>query len=148
MHKAFYAAVLMGGLATSAQANAAPAAPAHATEIALIQGFDDAFAAALNRGDGAAAAKMYAPDATMLPSDNKVYKGADIAAFWTAATGALTNVRFVVLDAERIAPGYIREICRVSFDTRAEKPTHVDATASVVWKRVGGKWMLWTDTFH
>lgn len=123
-------------------------APALANDTAMIQAADDAFAAAVNRGDGAAAGAMYAPDATLLPGDNKVYKGADITAFWIAAAKALTNVSFLVLETERLAPNYIREISRVRYDVKGDKPVHVDATAVVVYKLVDGKWMLWTDIFH
>lgn len=124
------------------------ASPAHANDNAMIQGLDDALAAALNRGDGAAVGAMYAPDATLLPPDSKVYKGAEITAFWMGAAKALTNVSFLVLDTERLAPGYIREISRVRFDVKGDTPVHVDATAVVVYKLVDGKWMLWTDIFH
>lgn len=124
------------------------ATPALANDNAMIQGMDDALAAAFNKGDGAAVGAMYAPDATMLPGDNKLYKGADITAFWVGATGALTNLKLTVLETERLSPMYIREISRVEFDTKGDKPVHANVTAVVVYKLVNGKWMLWTDIFH
>ena len=124
------------------------ATPALANDNAMIQGLDDALAAAFNKGDGAAVGAMYAPDATLLPGDNKVYKGADITAFWIGATKALTNLKLIVLETERLSPTYIREISRVQFDTLGDKPVHADVTAVVVYKLVDGKWMLWTDIFH
>ncbi len=124
------------------------ATPALANDNAMIQGMDDALAAAFNKGDGAAVGAMYAPDATMLPGDNKLYKGADITAFWVGATKALTNLKLTVLETERLSPTYIREISRVQFDTLGEKSVHADVTAVVVYKLVDGKWMLWTDIFH
>jgi ketosteroid isomerase-like protein len=138
MRKALLAAVLLGFSAT----------PALANDNAMIQAADDALAAAFNRGDGAAVGAMYAPDATMLPGDNKLYKGADITAFWVGATKALTNLSLTVLETERLSPTYIREISRVKFDTLGDKPAHVDVTAVVIYKLVNGKWMLWTDIFH
>lgn len=122
--------------------------PALANDNAMIQGLDDALAAAFNKGDGAAVGAMYAPDATLLPGDNKLYKGADITAFWIGATKALTNLKLIVLETERLYPTYIREISRVQFDTKGDQPVHADVTAVVVYKLVDGKWMLWTDIFH
>jgi ketosteroid isomerase-like protein len=138
MRKLLLAAAMLGLSAT----------PALANDNAMIQAMDDALAAAVNRGDGAAVGAMYAPDATLLPPDNKLYKGADITAFWIGASRVLTNMRLMVLETERLSPTYIREISRVSFDVKGDTPTHVDATAVVVYKLVDGKWMLWTDIFH
>lgn len=138
MRKLLLAAAMLGLSAT----------PALANDNAMIQGMDDALAAAFNKGDGAAVGAMYAPDATLLPGDNKLYKGADITAFWIGATKALTNLKLTVLETERLSPMYIREISRVQFDTLGDKPVHADVTAVVVYKLVDGKWMLWTDIFH
>ena len=124
------------------------ASPALANDNAMIQAADDALAAAFNKGDGAAVGAMYAPDATMLPGDNKLYKGADITAFWVGATGALANLKLTVLETERLAPTYIREISRVEYDTKGANSVHANVTAVVVYKLVDGKWMLWTDIFH
>ena len=124
------------------------ASPALANDNAMIQAADDALAAAFNKGDGAAVGAMYAPDATMLPGDNKLYKGADITAFWVGATGALANLKLTVLETERLSPTYIREISRVEYDTKGANSVHANVTAVVVYKLVDGKWMLWTDIFH
>jgi uncharacterized protein (TIGR02246 family) len=124
------------------------ATPALANDNAMIQAADDALAAAFNKGDGAAVGAMYAPDATMLPGDNKLYKGADITAFWVGATGALANLKLTVLETERLSPTYIREISRVEYDTKGANSVHANVTAVVVYKLVDGKWMLWTDIFH
>lgn len=138
MHKMLMAAAMFGLSAT----------PALANDNAMIQGLDDALVAAFNKGDGAAVGAMYAPDATMLPGDNKLYKGADITAFWIGTTKAISNLKLTVIETERLSPTYIREISRVEYDTRSDKPVHADVTAVVVYKLVGGKWMLWTDIFH
>jgi ketosteroid isomerase-like protein len=138
----------MRNLLIAAAALACTATPALANDNAMIQAADDALAAAFNKGDGVAVGAMYAPDATMLPGDNKLYKGADITAFWVGATGALTNLKLTVLETERLSPTYIREISRVEYDTKGDKPVHANVTAVVVYKLVNGKWMLWTDIFH
>ncbi len=138
MRKLFLAALL----------SAAFASPAWAGDKETIQALDDALAGAVNRGDSAAIAAMYAPGARMLPPDNVIYQGEGIAEFWKGTAAAITNMRLEVVAADRIAPDYIREISRVMFDTKGDKPTHASATAVVVWKLVDGKWMLWTDIFH
>ncbi len=138
MRKTLLAAVTLAFTAT----------PALANDNAMIQAADDALAAAFNKGDGAAVGAMYAPDATMLPGDNKLYKGTGITAFWVGAAGALTNLKLTVLETERLSPMYIREISRVEYDTRGDKPVHANVTAVVVYKLVDGKWLLWTDIFH
>ena len=132
----------------AAAALAFTATPALANDNAVIQAADDALAAAFNKGDGAAVGAMYAPDATLLPPDNKLYKGADITAFWIGAAKALTNLKLTVLETERLSPTTIREISRVQYDTRGDNSVHADVTAVVVYKLVEGKWMLWTDIFH
>jgi len=138
MRKMLLAAAMFGLSAT----------PALANDNAMIQAADDALAAAFNKGDTAAVGAMYAPDATMLPPDSKLYKGADITAWWAGAATAITNLKLTVLDTERLAPGYIREISRVEYDTKGDKPVHGNVTAVVIYKLVNGKWMLWTDVFH
>ncbi|MBX9663449.1 nuclear transport factor 2 family protein [Novosphingobium sp.] len=138
MRKMLLAAAMLGLTAT----------PALANDNAMIQAADDALAAAFNKGDGAAVGAMYAPDATLLPGDNKLYKGADITAWWIGATKAITNLKLTVLETERLSPTYIREISRVQFDTLGANSVHADVTAVVVYKLVDGNWMLWTDIFH
>jgi ketosteroid isomerase-like protein len=127
---------------------AATATPVRANDNAVIQAADDALAAAFNKGDGAAVGAMYAPDAVLLPPDNKLYKGSAITAWWISATSAITNLKLTVLDTERLSPTTIREISRVQYDTRGAHSVHADVTAVVVYKLVDGKWMLWTDIFH
>jgi ketosteroid isomerase-like protein len=138
MRKMLLAAAMLGLSAT----------PALANDNAMIQAADDALAAAFNKGDTAAVGAMYAADATMLPGDNKLYKGADITAWWTAAATAITNIKLTVLETERLSPTFIREISRVEYDTKGANSVHADVTAVVVYKLVDGKWMLWTDIFH
>lgn len=58
------------------------ATPAFAQSKALIQKLDDAWTAAFNKGDGAAVAAMYTPDATVLPPGAAMVHGRKaIAAF-------------------------------------------------------------------
>ena len=136
-------AMMLGGLAALSLA-----AAARADEKADIQALNDQFSAAANRGDGAALAALYTPDATMLPPDNSVVSGPAIGPYLAGLSKSVTNFKLTTTEAVRLSPDYIREIGIASFDTRGDKPMSVKSTYVVVWKRVGGAWKLWTDIFH
>ena len=136
-------AIMLGLLASLSLAGAATA-----DDKADIQALNDRFSAAANRGDGAAMAALYAPDAMMLPPDNTVVSGAAIGPYLVSFEKSVANLKLVTTDVVRLSPGYIREVGTASFDTLGDKPANVKATYVVVWKRVGGAWKLWTDIFH
>ncbi len=136
-------AILLGLLASLSLAGAAMA-----DDKADIQALNDQFSAAANRGDGAAMAALYAPDATMLPPDNSVESGAAIGPYLAGLEKGVAHLKLVTTDVVRLSPDYIREIGTASFDTLGDKPANVKGTYVVVWKRVGGAWKLWTDIFH
>lgn len=124
------------------------AAPAFAGDKAVIQALDDQFSAAAARGDAAALAAMYAPDATVLPPDNSVVTGPAIRTLFAGMTTQIANLKLTATETKRLSPDYIREIGVVTFTTKGEKPANVSASYVVVWRRVGGAWKLWTDIFH
>lgn len=138
----------MRKLIFAAAACAALAGPALADDKADIQAQNDKFAAAANRGDVDAIVSMYAPGATVLPSDNSVVTGAGIRTLFTGMVGGITNLKLTTTDVARISPTYIREIGVVNFNTKGDKPAAVAASYVVVWHKVGGAWKLWTDIFH
>ena len=119
-----------------------------ADDKADIQTLNDRFSAAANRGDGAAMAALYAPDAMMLPPDNSVVSGAAIGPYLAGFEKSVANLKLITTDVVRLSPDYIREVGTASFDTLGDKPANLKATYVVVWKRVGGAWKLWTDIFH
>ena len=136
-------AILLGLLASLSLAGVATA-----DDKADIQALNDQFSAAANRGDSAALAALYTPDATMLPPDNSVVSGAAVGPYLAGLSKAVTNFKLTTTDVVRLSPDYIREVGVASFDTRGDKPVSVKSTYVVVWKRVGGAWKLWTDIFH
>jgi len=140
MRKILFAALACAGLAL--------AAPAFAGDEAAIQALDDQFCAAAAKGDAAAIAAMYAPDATVLPADNSVVTGPAIKTYFAGMTAAVDHVKLTASDVKRLSPEYIREIGTASFMTKGDKPTAVSASYVVVWRKVGGTWKLWTDIFH
>ena len=119
-----------------------------ADDKADIQALNDRFSAAANRGDGAAMAALYAPDAVMLPPDNSVVSGQAIGPYLAHLEKGAANLKLTTTDVVRLSPDFIREVGVASFDTLGDKPVNVKGTYVVVWKRVGGTWKLWTDIFH
>jgi uncharacterized protein (TIGR02246 family) len=136
-------AILLGLLASLSLAGAATA-----DDKADIQALNDHFSAAAHRGDGAAMAALYAPDAVMLPPDNSVVSGPAIGPCLAGLENGVANLKLITTDVVRLSPDFIREVGTASFDTLGDKPANVKATYVVVWKRVGGTWKLWTDIFH
>ncbi len=136
-------AIMLGLLAALSLAGVA-----RADDKSDIQALNDQFSAAANRGDGAAMAALYAPDAIMLPPDNSVVSGAAIGPYLAGFEKSVANLKLITTEVVRLSPDYIREVGNASFDTRGDKPANVKATYVVVWKQVGGAWKLWTDIFH
>ena len=140
MRSMIVAAALAAGLAS--------AASAAANDTAAIQALDDQFSAAANRGDAAAVAAMYAPDATVLPPDNQVVSGPGLKALFAGMVTQIGDLKLTATDVRRLSDDYIREIGVVTFTTKGAKPAPVRATYVVVWRRIDGAWKLWTDIFH
>ena len=132
----------------AALACVALAGPALADDKAMIQALNDTFSAAANRGDVDGIVGLYAPDATVMPSDNTVLKGPAIRALFTGIVAGVTNLKLTTTETARLSPVYIREIGVSSFTTKGDKPANVTASYVVVWHKVGGAWKLWTDIFH
>jgi uncharacterized protein (TIGR02246 family) len=124
------------------------AGAARADDKADIQALNDQYCAAAARGDEAAIAALYAPDAMVLPPDNSIQTGPAIGPYLAGFEKGETHLKLTTTDVVRLSPDYIREIGVASFDTLGEKPVTVKGTYVTVWKRVGGSWKLWTDIFH
>jgi uncharacterized protein (TIGR02246 family) len=124
------------------------AAPAFAGDKEAIQALDDQFSVAATKGDAAALAAMYAPDATILPPGSAPVHGQDGAkALFGAMAQGVDSVKLTATDVVRLSPDYIREVgvseVHAKGAAKAESASYV-----VVWKRVNGQWKLWTDIFH
>ena len=136
-------AIMLGLLAALSLAGAA-----RADDKAAIQALNDQFTAAAGRGDAAAMAALYAPDAVMLPPDNSVQSGAAIGPYLAGLEKSVAHLKLTTTDVVRLSPDYIREVGVATFDTLGDKPVNVKGTYVVVWKRISGSWKLWTDIFH
>jgi uncharacterized protein (TIGR02246 family) len=122
---------------------------ASAQTVASIQKLDDAWSAAFNKGDAAAVAAMYAADAYVLPPGHDMVKGrAAIEALWKGATAQLGNAKLVAVDVMPLGRSAGREIGTFSFETRAQPPQPVVGKYVVVWRKVGGHWLLATDIWN
>lgn len=125
------------------------AAPAAAQSKAAIQKLNDKWDAAFDKGDAAALAAMYAEDAYLLPPGHDMVKGrSQIRAFWAGAVKQLGGATLTTLDVERLGRGAAREIGLFSFATKAQPPQPVTGKYVVVWRRIGGHWLLTTDIWN
>jgi uncharacterized protein (TIGR02246 family) len=132
-----------------AQPAPAPSAP---NLKAQIDANNAAWAAAANRGDAAAVAAMYTENATMLPPGMEMQKGRAAIEKTVAALGqsGIRNFALTSIDVAQVGPDTAREIGRFSLDARDPKKhwMKLDGKYVVVWKQVGGKWMLDVDIWN
>jgi uncharacterized protein (TIGR02246 family) len=125
------------------------ATPAFAQSRAMIQTLDDAWAAAFNKGEGAAVAAMYTPDATVLPpGSNMVHGRKAIAAFWSKAARQLGDMTLKAVDVRPLSPAAAREIGLFTARTKGANPQQIDGKYVVVWGKLGGRWRLFTDIWN
>lgn len=125
------------------------AAPALAQTAATIQQLNDKWTAAFNKGDAAAVAAMYAPDAYVLPPGHDIVKGRSaIEAFWKEAAQQVGNAKLTTTDVLPLGPRAAREIGTVTLETKAQPPQRVVGKYSVVWRKIGGRWLLATDIWN
>lgn len=125
------------------------ATPALAQNAATIQRLNDKWTDAFNKGDAAAVAAMYAPDAYVLPPGHDMVKGRSaIEAFWKAAAQQLGNAKLTTVDVLPLGPRAAREIGTVTLETKAQPPQRVVGKYSVVWRKIGGRWLLATDIWN
>ncbi len=125
------------------------AGSALAQSKAAIEKLNDQWTAAFNRGDAAAVAAMYATDAYVLPPGGEMVKGrAAIAAFWKNAATQVGDARLVTVDLLPLGRGAAREIGTVTLTTKAQPPQQLVGKYAVVWRRIGGKWLLETDIWN
>lgn len=106
-----------------------------------------------NKGDVAAAAKVYSSDAVLMPPNGAAVTGQSaIADFWK---GAYTNgVRNVVLTTTEFAPhgSYAHELGTYQLEVRKPDGSVVardNGKYMVLWKRsAGGQWQWYRDIYN
>jgi uncharacterized protein (TIGR02246 family) len=111
-----------------------------------------AWTAAANRGDAAALAAMYTDNATMLPPGMEMQRGrAAVQKTATALLGSgIRNFTLASVDVAQIAPDTAREIGRFTLEARDPKKrwVKIEGKYVVIWKLVGGKWLLDVDIWN
>jgi uncharacterized protein (TIGR02246 family) len=129
-----------------------PPAPPAPDLKAQIEANDAAWAAAANRGDAAGVAALYTENATMLPPGMDMQHGRAAIEKTVAGLGAagVKNLAFTVVDVVQVGPDTAREIGRFTADAPGPKKKLVKIAGKfvVVWKQVGGKWLLDTDIWN
>ena len=124
------------------------AGPSLADDHSLIQALDDQWSAAASRGDAGGVAAMYATDATILPPDNSVVRGAGIQQY---AAGMVAHVSHLELTAKtvfRLSPNTIQEIGAAAATAKGSTSETSSSTYVVIWRKTGGGWKIITDIFH
>jgi uncharacterized protein (TIGR02246 family) len=127
----------------------AAAGSASAQTVAMIQQLNDKWEDAFNKGDAAAVAAMYAEDAHVLPPGGNMVKGRSaIEAFWKRAGQQVGDAKLVTVDVLPLGPRAAREIGTVTLETKAQPPQQVVGKYVVVWRKIGGRWLLATDIWN
>jgi uncharacterized protein (TIGR02246 family) len=122
---------------------------AAAQTAAMIQQLNDKWEDAFNKGDAAAVAAMYAENAYVLPPGGDMVKGRPaIEAFWKQAGQQVGNAKLVTLDVLPLGPSAAREIGTVTLETKARPPQQMVGKYAVVWRKIGGRWLLATDIWN
>lgn len=125
------------------------AVSASAQTKGTIQQLNDKWDAAFNKGDAAALSAMYAEDAYVLPPGHEMITGRSaIEAFWRQAAQQVGDAKLVTLDVLPLGPGAAREIGTVTLETKARPPRQTVGKYVVVWRRIGGRWLLATDIWN
>jgi uncharacterized protein (TIGR02246 family) len=125
------------------------AAPALSQTKAMIQQLNGEWVAAFNKGDAAAIVAMYTEDAYVLPAGAQMAKGRRaIQAFWAQAAQQLGDAKLTTVDVMSLGPGAAREIGTFSFKTKGQTPETVVGKYAVVWRKIGGRWLLATDIWN
>lgn len=92
---------------------------------------------------------MYAEDAHVLPPGGNMVKGRSaIEAFWKTAGQQVGDAKLVTVDVLPLGPRAAREIGTVTLETKAQPPQQVVGKYVVVWRKIGGRWLLATDIWN
>jgi uncharacterized protein (TIGR02246 family) len=111
-----------------------------------------AWVAGVTKHDAHGLAALYTEDATMLPPDADILKGrAAIQKYIQDGFEAgFSDLVLKTVDLTRMGPTIAREIGRYSYDLQNSQKQleKVEGKYVVLWRLVGGKWMLDTDIWN
>ncbi len=116
-----------------------------------IEVTNQAFGAAYQKGDAAAIAKLYTPNATVFPPGSDMVTGRDgIQKVWAGAMqSGLKFTGLTTISVEQYGNA-AREIGRFTADAPGpdKQMKKLEGKYVVVWKRINGKWMLDSDIWN
>ena len=125
------------------------ASPALGQDKAEIQKLNDSFAAALNKGDAATVAGMYAEDAFILPSGSPLVTGrSSIRSFWGKAVQDVRDMKLTTIDVKALGGDAAREIGTYTLKTKGPQAQEIAGKYVVIWQKVGSDWKLATDIWN
>lgn len=115
---------------------------------AAIEEAGAAFSATLAKGDAAGLAAMYAPDAQVFPPNSDIVTGAaGIQKVWQGVVDAgLKGLKFTIVDVTE-AGDLAAESGKYEL-SGADGKVVDSGKYVVVWKRIGGRWMLLRDIWN
>ena len=114
--------ILAAILATAAAPAMAQGGKAHSLRES-IEAANQAFDAAFNRGDAAAAAALYTPGATILPPGAPAMTGrSQIQAFWQQAAQQLKHLDLQTKSVTLLGPSVAREIGAFTAEMGGQSP--------------------------
>jgi uncharacterized protein (TIGR02246 family) len=124
-------------------------APAMAQSTAEIQKLADGWTAAFNKGDTAAVSAMYAEDAYVLPDHGAMVHGRPaIEELWKTEIKQVGDITLKVVDVLPLGPDAAREIGTYTLKTKSQPQKDGSGKYAVVWRKIGGKWLLATDIWN
>src|SRR5258708_815846 len=125
------------------------AAPAMAQSKAAMQKLADDWAAAFNKGDVAAVTAKYTSDANVLPDHMAMVHGrAAIEALWKKEGQEGGDPALKGIDVVPLGANAAREIGTYTLKVKGSPPKDGSGKYAVVWRKVGGKWLIDTDIWN
>jgi uncharacterized protein (TIGR02246 family) len=125
------------------------AGSAAAQDLAMIQGHNERFAAALNSGDMETIGQSYAEDARLFPPGADMMQGREaIRNYWKAAAETITDAELTAIDVKPLSESYAREIGSFSLKTKGDSPQEITGKYIVIWRKVGDDWKMAEDIWN
>jgi uncharacterized protein (TIGR02246 family) len=123
--------------------------PALAQDKAAIEKLNESFSAAVDKGDIATVAGMYAEDAFLLPAGSPMVRGRSaIKSFWEKASESVGDMKLVTVDVKPLGADAAREVGTFSLHTKGSQPQEVTGKYVVIWQKAGSEWKLATDIWN
>jgi len=123
--------------------------PVFAQDKAAIEKLNESFSVALDKGDIATIAEMYAEDAFLLPAGSPMLRGRSaIKSFWEKASESIGNMKLVTVDVKPIGADVAREVGTFSLRTKGSQPQEMTGKYVVIWQKAGSGWKLTTDIWN